>query len=91
MSMAPKVGYAVTATRHSCESMSTTVLGASAIQTRSVANQCSNMRSSGNPPYHGAETRSSQLRPSLNGIHPVPEGGGPSLKSITKRRAESCA
>eukprot|EP00965_Chrysotila_dentata_P029295 973844-Pleurochrysis_carterae.AAC.1 len=71
--------------------MSTTVLCVSSVHTRSVANQCSNMRSSGSPPYQGAETHSSQLRPSLKGIYPVPEGGGPSLKSITKRRAESCA
>eukprot|EP00965_Chrysotila_dentata_P249253 6208804-Pleurochrysis_carterae.AAC.2 len=75
MSIAPKVGYAVTATRHSCESMFTTVLCVSSVHTRSVANQCSNMRSSGSPPYQGAETHSSQLRPSLKGIHPVPEGG----------------
>eukprot|EP00965_Chrysotila_dentata_P179280 5920046-Pleurochrysis_carterae.AAC.1 len=75
MSMAPNVGYAVTTSIHSCESMSTTVLCISSVHTRSVANQCSNMKSSGSPPYQGAEMYSSQLRPSLKGIRPVPAGG----------------
>eukprot|EP00965_Chrysotila_dentata_P010004 326118-Pleurochrysis_carterae.AAC.3 len=49
------------------------------------------MRRRGNPPYQGAETCSSQLQPSRKRIHAVLEGGGPSQKSITRKRAESCA
>eukprot|EP00965_Chrysotila_dentata_P021629 716684-Pleurochrysis_carterae.AAC.1 len=49
------------------------------------------MRSRGSPPYQGADTCSSQLQPSCKGTHAVPEGGGPSQKSITKKHADSCA
>eukprot|EP00965_Chrysotila_dentata_P175949 5808670-Pleurochrysis_carterae.AAC.1 len=87
MSTTPKVGYAVTATGHSCESRSTTLQSVLSGHTWSVVSQCSNMRKSGSPPYQLAETCSSQLQPSCKGIHAVPEGGGPSQKSITMQRA----
>eukprot|EP00965_Chrysotila_dentata_P182703 6032627-Pleurochrysis_carterae.AAC.1 len=88
MSMAPKVGYAVTALRYSCESMSTTVLCASAIHTRSVA--ITNARTCG---AAAARHTKAQRRIHLScGIHSKgsiqSRGGGPSLKSITKRRAD---
>eukprot|EP00959_Pyramimonas_sp_CCMP1952_P198801 4158217-Pyramimonas_sp.AAC.1 len=49
------------------------------------------MRRRGSPPYQGADTCASQTQPSCNGIHAVPEGGGPSQKSSTVKRADSCA
>eukprot|EP00965_Chrysotila_dentata_P156879 5183853-Pleurochrysis_carterae.AAC.1 len=49
------------------------------------------MRRRGSPPYQGAETCPLQLQLSYKGIHAVPEGGGPLQKSITMKRADSCA